>query len=119
MDIKELLELQELLQFDAFGESPRRYEGEEFITYVRHNVLAAHTELSEFLQTVNWKWYGARAEQEDRRPTGDVRDKAVEELVDVLHFYVNLLIALHVDEEELEHVYREKRRMNQRRQAAL
>ncbi len=44
------------------------------------------------------------------------RDRVRDELVDVLHFVANMLIAIGVDDDELEEAYREKQAINRQRQ---
>lgn len=99
------------LQEGAYGVSPHELRGDELLEYVRWNTLAAHVELDEFLQTTDWKPW----KQPQVRTRVD-RNASVNELVDALHFIANLLVALKVDDDELERRYAEKVLVNERRQ---
>lgn len=103
------------LQADSFGVDPSELEGDEFAEYVRNNVLAAQVELGEFIQELPWKpWKSFNG-----RPVADApRDRAVEELADVLHFIANLFVALRVSGRELTRVYQAKQQVNRDRMAA-
>lgn len=83
--------------------------GNEMARYVMMNATALLTEVSEFLQEVQWKPWA-------NEPGKMNRDEAVEELVDVGHFLANLLVALGVSDVEWEVRYREKQVKNAERQ---
>lgn len=101
------------LQVEAFGVNPGLLEGGEFAEYIRWNTLAAQVELSEFVQELEWKpWRDGNG-----RPSPEARERAVEELVDVLHFIANLLVANRVSGHELTRAYRAKQQVNRERQA--
>jgi dimeric dUTPase (all-alpha-NTP-PPase superfamily) len=100
------------LQLEAYDEDPSMLSDEAFAEFIRWNVLAATHELHEFLDHVQWKpWSKKQGEVRDR-------DDAVEELVDVLHFVGNLLVAFNVDALELNLAYHRKAQVNRDRQEA-
>lgn len=117
LSLGELLNLQRDLQIAAYGVDPSRLTGEERAEYVRWNVLALEDELHEAMQEVKWKPWLTEGH-------GDWvdRDAYVKELVDALHFILNLInLALgHATCEELgaEVTFRYllKRERNARRQ---
>jgi hypothetical protein len=100
-----------LLQVDAYGSDPELLDGKEFADFVMWNVLAAEDELHEMLAEIPWKPWSTRRE----RPDQDARDRAVNEIVDVMHFLGNLLVALHATGDELTKRYEEKMTVNYRR----
>lgn len=99
-------------QEDVYGHFLGLMTDEKWAEYVAANFLAAHTELSESLAHIPWKyWRGGQ-----KRPVGVDRDLAVRELVDVLFFVSNLLVALGVTDSELESEYERKAGINSQRQ---
>lgn len=99
------------LQREAYGVDPAELDRSEFADYINYNVLAAHTELSEFLQELPTKpWINERG-----RPDPVKRFQAVNEAIDVLHFVGNLLVALRCTDEELNTLYCNKMRINRER----
>lgn len=102
------------LQREAFRLDPPALEGRELAEYLRWNVLAATDELHETLDCFNWKPWTVH----DGRPVVHSRDKAVDELVDVLHFVANILAALDVNGDELSGAYHLAWQKNRRRQEA-
>lgn len=106
------LEIARRFQRDTYGTEIAQLSNKEWAEYVRWNFLAAHTELSEALQHLQWKpWRGG-----EKRTVGTDRDLAVREMVDVLFFVSNILNALGVTDEELEREYSVKQSINSRRQ---
>ena len=76
---------------------------------IRTCFTAAVVELSEFMQEINWKpWKNTKKDEN--------RAKILEELVDVLHFYVELCILMGFDSEEIFHAYEAKMEVNHKRQ---
>lgn len=100
------------LQREAYQTDPPALRGEERAEYLRWNVLAADDELHEFLNETHWKPWG--------KNQGELKDrgKAVEELVDALHFVANLLCALEVTDAELSQLYEAKMYVNRQRMAS-
>lgn len=100
-------EFQESLGFyfdDGSMSSPERVE------YIRDMVLASLDELHEALHEVSWKpWANSLFIN---------RDALAGELVDVLHFFVNLCLVIGLSPSELHARYTAKREINLNRQAA-
>ena len=62
---------------------------------IKENILALIVEATELLNEVNWKpWKQTRKKLD--------REKAIEELVDIFHFYVNIMNELNISEEEFD-----------------
>lgn len=101
------------MQAEAYGIDTSKMDDKAFADYLRLNFLAAHTELSEALQNLEWKPYHG---QQPGRPTGAERERTVVELIDVLHHVGNLFVALNVADAELEYEYERKSQRNRKRQ---
>lgn len=94
--------LQKKLGFDFSAMSM-----DEQIEFIRWNALAIGGEVSEALQEVGWKpWASAR--YIDREPF-------IGELVDVMKFWLNMLLVVGVTPEELTQRFRGKTVVNHRR----
>lgn len=118
--MKEYLDAQWQLQVEAFGLDPLRFTADELEEYVRWNVLALEDELHEALQELSWKpWaQGHRFDVDAFR----------REMVDALHFMLNLLLvtgdetegdnAIGMIAHRVRNEYFEKRAVNAQRQAA-
>jgi len=100
------------LQRQSFGKDPALLEGAELAEYVRWNMLAANDELMEALHEVDWKPWTV-TEDGFRN-----RDAFVGELVDVLHFVANMLVAAGCDDAELTDKYQAKQQKNRDRMAS-
>ncbi len=99
------------LQREAFGFT---WTGDEpagqVAASLKDNLLAAAVELTgEVPREFHWKYWS------HTEPFVN-RDRVLEELVDVLHFIANMLIAIGVDDDELEGAYRLKQNINRARQ---
>ncbi len=99
------------LQREAYGfewtgdESPG-----QVASSLKDNVLAAAVELTgEVPREFHWKYWS------HTEPFVN-RDRVRDELVDVLHFIANMLIAIGVDDDELEEAYQQKQYINRMRQ---
>ena len=105
----EIFEMQRALQVESYGYDPGLMQGEERTTFIMWNVVALTDELHEALAEVGWKpWATSR----------HVNEEAFKgELVDALHFLVNLCLAADMSPMELYEGYLEKRRRNAKRQA--
>lgn len=98
------------LQVKSYGHDPGRLEQDDKIDYIRWNVLALEDELHEALGEVGWKpWATSRHIN---------RAAYVGELVDALHFLVNLFLAVDAGADEVLQRYLEKREKNIARMAA-
>jgi len=105
------LEATAALQEQAYGIRPAELLGAARADYLRSMTLAAVVELAEAAQETYWKPWG-RADGTPRRD----RDRVLEELVDVLHFLGNLLVAQGVTGPELTAAYLAKAQVNRDRQ---
>lgn len=101
-----------VLQRQSFGRDPAMLEGAELAEYVRWNTLAAHAELTEALEEVDWKPWTV-TEDGFRN-----RDAFVVELVDVMHFVANMLVAAKCSDAELTRIYEAKQQKNRDRMAS-
>lgn len=105
------LESTRKLQSTVYHVNYEDLQGEQLADYVIWNHTALVSELTEFMDEIQWKnWAKERGRVN--------RDEAVGELVDVGHFLANLLVALGVTDVEWEVRYREKQLRNAERQAA-
>lgn len=103
-----IFERQSQLQRESFGIDPHRMDDETRAQFIRDMVLAATDELHEALNEAGWKpWASSRHLN---------RDAFVGELVDVLHFLVNLWLAAGATAEEVEQRYMDKANRNMIRQ---
>lgn len=81
---------------------------EQRLEFVRWNVLALEDELHEALAETSWKpWATAQFFN---------HEEFKNELVDALHFFVNLCLTGGITSDELFDGYRQKRRRNEQRQ---
>lgn len=100
------------LQRDAYGhEWPAGERDSAAVAEsLKENVLAAAVELlGELPREFHWKYWSHAVPFFNRR-------RILEEIVDVLHFIANCLVAIGVTDDELEEAYREKQAENRRRQ---
>lgn len=102
------------LQVKSYGKDPASLDLPEWLTYVREQTLAAFIELAEYIQDIKWKPWA----KSPRFPNVEEREAAIEEMVDVLHFVANNLVALNVTDEEFSEAYEEKMNVNRARMAA-
>lgn len=102
------------LQVQSYGKDPARLDLLEWLDYLRDQTLAAFVELGEYIQNFKWKPWA----KEPQFPNSDARDDAIEEMVDVLHFIANNLVAMGVTDEELTAMYEYKMQVNRDRMAA-
>ncbi len=79
--------------------------------WLQKNILAIISELSEVMDEVNFKWW------KNKKPINDAA--LLEELTDVLHFFISMCIHAGVDADMLFAAYREKNRENFKRQQGL
>jgi dimeric dUTPase (all-alpha-NTP-PPase superfamily) len=107
--LSEIFEKQLALQINSFGGDPGALPDVERIEYIKSMTLAATDELHEALAEVGWKpWATSRHIN---------RDAYLGELIDVLHFWVNLCLAVGADADEIIERYTEKANRNAKRQA--
>jgi hypothetical protein len=102
-----IFERQLKLQVSSYGGDPNDLPIEDKIQYIRVMTLAAINELNEAVDETSWKTWVT-----DNYIN---RDAYVGELVDVLHFLVNLCLAVGVTPAELEALYQAKADKNKAR----
>lgn len=91
-------------KLEAFGEMTER----ERINYIKEQHLALVDELQEAMSEVSWKpWASAQFVN---------REAFIGEMVDLLHFAANMLVAVMCTDDELNKSYTEKLRRNVNRQ---
>lgn len=104
-----IFERQKKLQEESFGVKLDELSDEDRSQFIKDMILAATDELHEALAEVGWKpWATSRHVN---------REAFVGELVDVLHFIVNLWLAVGATPEEVQIRYQEKADKNAKRQA--
>lgn len=101
-----------VLQRQSFGADPATLENAEKAEYIRWNHTALVVELSEALDEVDWKPWTVT--QEGIRN----REAFIGEMVDVLHFAANMLVAAGCSDEELTEAYEAKQQKNRDRMAS-
>lgn len=99
------------LQEKSYGTNPAALEDQDWLKYVRTQTLAAFVELGEYMQGLKWKPWG----KVQQKPDPVDRSLAIRELVDVLHFVANNLIALGCTDQELNDEYERKMQINRDR----
>lgn len=99
------------LQVKSFGADPGLLQVEELEHYLMFNYVALVKELGEAFDEFDWKpWTTTH--------NGFVnRDAFVGEMVDVLHFVANMLVAARCSDEELSLKYKAKQQKNRDRMA--
>src|SRR5262245_58937387 len=107
-----MLKLQLQLQTETYGYNFQRMLPAERVQYIKDMKLALEAELQEALDETGWKSWATRREVN--------RDAYVGELVDVFHFWMNMLLVLADDPTELANEvftrYCLKNHINERRQ---
>lgn len=108
-DLDELLEAQAALQLKMpDGVDPRSMDEAEKAIFIKDMTLALTDELHELLSEVGWKpWASSRHVN---------TESARGELIDALHFFLNLALALDMDGRMIQEMYHAKHKKNQRRQ---
>jgi hypothetical protein len=82
-----MIAAQKDLQVRVFGNDFREMNTQERVDYIKENVLALTDELHELLAETSWKpWAKSEFLNEER---------AMSELVDVLHFFMNIAIGIY------------------------
>jgi len=77
--------------------------------YIKDMCLAAHSEVNEILNEINWKpWKKTR--------TNIDKQKYKNEVIDLLHFVLNLALAADMTPEEMFHLYIQINKENIKRQ---
>ena len=96
------------LQTKSFGVNPSKLTGDDMSRYVQAMSLGLTDEVHEALNEIGWKpWATSRHVN---------REAFVGELVDALHFLVNLFLLVGADAPEVYERYIEKSQRNKKRQ---
>ena len=107
--MRQIMAQQLEMQRSSFGVDPTALEGKERDDYVTAMALALMVEVGEVMQEVSWKpwatgqWFN--------------REAYLEELIDVLHFWMNLALVATDKPEELLAAYQAKADVNVKRQS--
>jgi len=112
-DLDDIFARQRQLQVESFGITPWELKGEDKRAFVVTMALASMAELIEMLAHINWKSWTS-----DEPGIFYDRDKYVKEGVDMLHFFVNLMLVADADGNEVYSRYFRKATVNAERQAA-
>lgn len=80
----------------------------DMATWIQKESLAIISELAELLNEVNFKWW--------KNPKEIDREAVVEEIVDILHFFVSMCLKAGISADELFQAYIRKNEENFRRQ---
>ena len=108
--LQQILDRQRELQKKHYGVDVAKLTEEERAQYIRDMSLALTDELHEALNEVGWKpWATSRHIN---------RQAYLGELIDVLHFWANLVLVTNTNEEELVEMYFAKADKNVKRQLA-
>lgn len=110
--LDEIFERQRQLQVNSMGVDPATVSGVERYIYLLNNFEAIADELAEARAETNWKQWTHGVEH----GTFHDRDAFVKELVDLLHFLVNLLLLAEASADEVYNRYMAKAAVNARRQ---
>lgn len=103
------LQDQKHLQKTSFNVDIDSMTEEERCLYMKDMTLAAFAELGELLECFKWKPWSTSPHQIDR-------ERCISEIVDVLHFCGNLLLAAGCDDDHLHTKYVKKMLANTERQ---
>lgn len=106
-DLETIFAMQHALQVSKFKD-PHTMTRAEAIEFIRWNVLALDDELHEALQEVGWKPWASTQHIN--------RDEYVGELIDALHFLVNLFLVVGATPAEVLERYTHKNAKNHKRQ---
>ena len=111
--IEEIFLKQHLLQDALFPDHPiDQLDDIEREQFTKEYVLAIQAELIEVLDEINWKiWKRTRVTYDDKRI-----ERIQFELIDILHFYVNLCLIWGITPKKLQELYDKKNAINHERQ---
>lgn len=108
--LSQMLGMQRNLQVEAYGRDPSTLNTSEKIQFIKDMHIALTDEMHEVLGEIDWKpWtHGERQINVDG---------VKKELVDIWHFYMNIMLAVGMSTDELYKMYTKKRQVNANRQA--
>lgn len=106
--MRQIMAQQLEMQRSSFGIDPTQLEGKERDEYVQAMALALMIEVGEAMQEISWKPWA----------TGQWfhRDRFIEEMIDVLHFWMNMILIATDKPEEVLAAYQRKAEVNVARQ---
>lgn len=108
-DLEQIFDRQRELQVTSYGGDPAQFQFAQKIEYLRWNYIALVDELHEALAETSWKpWQTAQYINQDAFRG---------EMVDALHFFVNMCLATDIKPEELLEGYLRKANRNGQRMA--
>ena len=90
-------------------------DGKDKELWLRDLSLAMSQELSEFCDTLNWKWWSKEFKNHRVNAVMD-RQNAKVELVDMMHFLVSMMQCMGMTPEDVYSVYKQKHAINLERQ---
>ena len=90
-----------------FGRIPRDRELQN--TWLRNYALAMTQEVSELIDSTNWKWWRTKVDLFDEQ-------NVKVELVDILHFWVSACQVMGLSAEDVYRMYTQKNAINAKRQ---
>jgi len=106
--LEDIFQRQEKLQIDKMGGSPRQMARGERIQFVKDMAYALEDEIHEATAEIGWKPWAAS----DHFNT----EQYNKELIDALHFFVNLMLAGDMTPAMVWRMYVKKNELNRRRQ---
>jgi len=107
--LHQIFDRQEVLQKKSYGITPKLLANEDRAEYIRSMVLALEDELHEALAETGWKPWA--------KNPGWINEEAFGgELVDALHFLVNLFLVIGWDPDRVHAAYMSKAEKNAKRQ---
>jgi len=113
---KKQCELQKQYGFD-FGELISSHGQNSSIigTMLVDNIDCIHNELEELRNCIFWKHWCDEAKEGRKNEVRDVQNARVE-VIDILHFFVNICVLLGLDSEDVLRLYLQKNKVNFARQ---
>lgn len=108
MTFEEMLAHQHELQTNHFGGDPATFTGEQRTRFVTAMAMSICAETAEALQEIAWKPWTTDQEWINR-------DAYLEELVDIFHFLMNLMLVADISAAEFAEVYARKAAINRAR----
>lgn len=107
--LSQMLGMQRNLQVESYGRDPGTMDLEDKIRFIKDMHIALTDEMHELLAEVDWKPWTHGERQINF-------DGARKELVDVWHFFMNMMLALGMSTDDLYKAYMKKRQVNADRQ---
>lgn len=116
MALKFIMDSQMKFQ-EKMGHNFKDMSPKERATYIKEHGYFVMEEVMEMFREMpfhkSWKDYSGMTKEEIRTQ----ETKMKEEAIDALHFLINILISLGMDEEEVLEMYKDKNKLNYQRQS--